>query len=105
MSRFCVCAMLCALVLIGNCKAEDDLLRIQVENLELDALEQAVEAYLGEVDLADGVSLDAGLSEIFESGKEELGGIIRRAVKSGMLLLCVVLFMCKGTSQILFIIN
>lgn len=99
--RFGTCFLLCLLLLAGCCGAEDGL-REQADALELDELEQAAEEYLGEVDLTRGIDLDRELEAIFETGSEQLPGVVRKAAYSGVLLLVIVLFcaMADGMREV-----
>ena len=64
----------------------------QADAMELDELERAAEEYLGDVDLSRGVDLNEGLESIFDTGVQEFRGVVRKAARSGLLLLVVVLF-------------
>lgn len=101
MKRWVTCLLLSLIFLMGTCGAES-VLREQADGLNLDALEQAAEEYLGEVDLSQGIDLDQGLESIFETGSEQLYGVVRKAVRSGVLLLVVVLFcaMADGMNEV-----
>lgn len=90
--RFGTCFFLCLLLLTGCCLAEGDILQEQADAMELDELERAAEEYLGDVDLSQGVDLNEGLESIFDTGVQEFRGVVRKAARSGLLLLVVVLF-------------
>ncbi len=93
MKRRCLCLLLCLICLLLFCGAteERDIVREQANALDLGALEQEAEAYLGELDLAEGVALEENLGVLFRHGEEELPGILRKAVRSGILILLVIL--------------
>ena len=101
MMRFGTCLLLCLLVFTGCCGAEENVLREQADALKLDELERAAEEYLGEVDLTKGIDLNQGLEGLFETGAQQLHGVVRKAARSGVLLLVVVLFcsMADGMSE------
>lgn len=101
MMRFWTCLLLCLLLMTGCCGAEENILREQADALELDELERVTEEYLGEVDLAQGIDLDQGLEGLFETGSEQLHGVVKKAARSGVLLLVIVLFcsMADGISE------
>ncbi|MEG0825338.1 MAG: stage III sporulation protein AE [Oscillospiraceae bacterium] len=86
--------MLCGLVLLlflcGTCSAAE-VRDAQSDGLNLDALQNAAGEYGGTMDLADGISLDSGLQGLLDTGSGQIFGVVRKAVKSGVLLLCVVL--------------
>lgn len=58
---------------------------------DLDKLSRAAEGYGPQINLADGVDLNAGLGEILDTGTGALMGVVRKAVRSVVLLLAVVL--------------
>lgn len=101
MMRFWTCLLLCLLLMTGCCGAEENILREQADALELDELERVTEEYLGEVDLAQGIDLNQGLEGLFETGSEQLHGVVKKAARSGVLLLVIVLFcsMADGMSE------
>jgi len=69
------------------------------EAIDLEGLEDTAQNYMGETDLNTGTSLDDGLRKVMCSGSRVLGGIMRKAVRSGALLLVVVLLcaVAEGT--------
>lgn len=70
--------------------AEVDVAGAQSDALELDKLEDAAQDYIGgDIDLSTG--LDQGLQILLDTGAQEFSGILRQAVRSGVLLLAVVL--------------
>ncbi len=96
-----MCLLLCLFLLVLPCHAAtQDMVREQADALELDELERQAEEYLGEVDLAQGIDLDEGLINLFTRGEEEVPGILRKAARSGGLLLIVVL-LCSLTEGLL----
>ena len=71
---------------------------IQEESIDLDGLERAAAEQGGTAEY--GASLDEGLAELIDTGTRELSGVIRRAVRSGVLILLIVLFCgLAGTVQ------
>lgn len=71
--------------------AASDVLAAQSQALELDELERAAEEYMPDADLEAGISLDEGIQTILDTGSGEIAGVVRKAVRSGVLLLTVVL--------------
>lgn len=61
------------------------------EALDLKGLEDAAQGYMDGVDLDTDISLDNGLKSILDSGSDAMGGVARKAIRSGVLLLVVVL--------------
>lgn len=69
----------------------DEMLKIQADALNLDGLKEAAEEYGPDIDWTQIPDLDNGLSELLETGTESLNGVVKKAVKSGVLLLVIVL--------------
>lgn len=92
MSRRWLCLLGVLGLLVLPCLGAELDLESQADALKLDELERAAEEYLGEIDLADGVDLDQGLGALFEDGARQAPGILRKAARSGAILLAVVLF-------------
>lgn len=63
---------------------------VQGEDFGLDGLERAAAEQGGTAEY--GAALDDGLAELVDTGTRELGGILRRAVRSGVLILVILLF-------------
>lgn len=70
----------------------DGVLSAQSEALDLDKLQDAGAEYLPDVDLEQGIQLDEGIQSILDAGSRQLFGVLRKALRSGALLLAVVLF-------------
>lgn len=71
--------------------AQPDVTAQQSKALGLGKLEQAAEGYGPQGDLSMGVDLDQGLGEILDTGSSAVMGVVRKAVRSGVLLLAIVL--------------
>ena len=93
--RRIILAFLAALLLLPGAAPASasggDVLSAQSEALELDGLEDAAGDWLPGMELEAGLSLDEGLRSIVDTGSGELFGGVRKAVRSGVLLLAVVL--------------
>lgn len=76
----------------------DKLISRQEEVLELDELERAAKNAGATAEY--GVSLDDGLTGLLETGAEALGGIVRTALKSGVVLMVIVLLCGFGETVI-----
>lgn len=63
----------------------------QAEALDLDGLRRAAEGELSGLEIGSGLDLDQGIEQIFDKGRDELPGALRRAVRSAVVLLTVVL--------------
>ena len=63
---------------------------MQEDALDIEGLEREAAAQGGTAEY--GTSLDEGLAELIDTGTRELSSIIRRAVRSGVLILLIVLF-------------
>lgn len=77
------------LLLIGGASAAD-VVEEQSQALGLDKLEQAAGEYSPPGEVAD-IDLNDGLKNLLDTGSGEIMGVIRKAVRSGVLLLVVVL--------------
>ena len=75
--------------------AESDVLVRQGEALELDKLTEAAGEY-APGDAGAQVDLNEGLQSILDTGSGALWGVVRKAVRSGILLLTVVLLCALG---------
>ena len=71
--------------------ADTDVTARQGEALGLDKLTQAAEGYGPQGDLAAGIDLDQGLQNILDTGSGAVIGVARKAVRSAVLLLVIVL--------------
>ena len=85
-----VLLVLAALTLPCMAVEQADIQEAQSEALELDELEEAAQPYLDGVTM-ENADLDEGLRSILNTGSEQLGGVMRKALHSGMLLLVIVL--------------
>ena len=79
-------------VLTGTAWASQGVLDTQSAALDLEGLENAGEEWMPDADLSAGLDLDDSIDQILDTGSAELGGVIRKALRSGALLLAVVLF-------------
>ena len=70
--------------------APGDVQAMQEDELDLDRLEREAAARGGTAEY--GMSLDEGLADLIDTGTRELSGIVRRAARSGVLILLIVLF-------------
>ena len=96
MKAYRTCAVALALLALLCCGAraaetEDTVLTAQSEALDLHGLEQAAEEYGGGQAITPDTSLDDGLQAILDTGSDQVFGVVRKAVRSGVLLLAVVL--------------
>ncbi len=85
--------LLLAVLLAGAAGAADvkNVMTKQSEALDTQALERAAEDYTGGQALTPEISLDKGLQNILETGSTQVFGILRKAVRSGIILLVIVL--------------
>lgn len=82
-------ALLLILALAAPASAAD-VTAAQAEALDTEALEEMTEGYL-DLDLTGDIDLNAGLSSLFDQGQAQFGGILRKAVRSGVLLVVIIL--------------
>ena len=81
--------------------AAGDVLEQQSDALGLDELSDAAGEYAPEGAVGE-VDLNQGLSDLLDTGSAELSGVVRKAVRSGVLLLAVVLLcaLAQGTCEV-----
>lgn len=80
------------MVMPARALSVEEVLTAQEETLDVDGLERAGQDSGGTVEY--GVGLDDGLEQLLDTGSQEVRGIVRRAVRSGVLLL-VILLLCS----------
>lgn len=97
--RKIVVFFLCALFLAMPAFATGEVAQEQANALGLDELAGAAEGYAPEGDLVSGVDLDAGLQDILDTGTGAMMGVVRKAVRSGVLLLTIVLLCALANSS------
>ena len=89
---FAFLAVLTLLSGMGTASAGgEEVLSAQSEALDLEGLEAAAEEWLPGVELEAGMGLDQGLRAVLDTGSGQIFGVVRKAVRSGVLLLTVVL--------------
>ena len=94
MNRFvclCVALFLAMLLTVPASAARQDIMDRQEEALDVEGLERTARENGSPVSY--GVGLDKGLSELWNSSRRELGGIVRRGIRSGVVLL-LILMLC-----------
>ena len=85
--------LLCVMAVLAGtaCAAESDIPAAQSEALDLDGIQAAGEEWVPGVDLEEGMDLEDGIQAILDTGSGQVSGILRKALRSGVLLLAVVL--------------
>ena len=86
-----------ALVLPAQAADQEEILSSQEEALDVDELERAAGESGGEIDY--GTGLEEGLEQILDTGSQEIGGVVRRAVRSGVLIL-LILLLCGAADSL-----
>lgn len=86
---FCL-TLLFSLLPAARAADTEEVLEQQAAALELDELQDAASSELSGLDLSEGVYLNEGLTKILDTGSGAVPGILRKAVRSGVLLLAVV---------------
>ncbi len=78
-----------------------DVRHAQSQALALERLEDAAGGYFQEIDWEEGIDLDDGVRYILDTGSGQLMGVVHKALRSGVLLLVVVLFcgVAEGAGQ------
>lgn len=74
------------------CAAQtDEVLQAQADALDLDALRRAAQDHAPDMDWTENPDLDQGLAELLATGTDSVRGVLRKAIRSGVLLLVIVL--------------
>lgn len=94
-------AWLVLLCCLCPARASGEVFSAQSEALDLEGLVDAAEGVLPDLDLTEGVDLDQGIQYILDTGSGQMVGIVRKALRSGVLLLVVVLLcgLAEGACQ------
>lgn len=91
--RFCVLIIALLIFMAGQAMAVDseEIIQSQADALDLDGLRQAAEGYAPDIDWTQTPDLDSGLGDVLETGTESLRGVVKKAMRSGLLLLTIVM--------------
>lgn len=84
--------LLCGLALLACPAHGADVLERQADALDTQQLEDMTDGYLGSVELTPDINFGEGLKALLDQGLQSLGTIMSQAVRSGGMLLLVVLF-------------
>lgn len=86
-------AILCAAVLTGKTFAleQDEVVQSQAQAIGIDEIEQMAEEYAPEIEWSGATDLDSELESILETGTASLNGVLKKSIRSGVLVLAVVL--------------
>ena len=90
-------------LLTGTAWAADmDIPAAQSEALDLDGLQAAGEEWAPGMELNEGLDLEEGIQSILDTGSGQVAGVVRKALRSGVLLLSVVLLcgLAEGTCAV-----
>ncbi len=92
--RFCIFAVVLTCFTMGQANAIEitEILNAQTDALELDELYQSVKGFVPEIDLSASLDLNKELKGILEIGRGAFDGVLKGALRSGILLLIIVLF-------------
>ena len=95
--RYVICLVLgLALASVPVSASGTDIMEEQKQSLELDELEQAAQEELDGMDITLDGDWQDDLSQLLDTGTQELGGVVKKAVRSCVLLLIIVLFCTLG---------
>ena len=91
--RISLLVFVLAFLLCGRAIAvdTDEILLSQADALDLDSLQQAAEDYAPDMNWTQAPDLDEGLAAILETGTNSLRGVVQKALRSGLLLLTIVM--------------
>lgn len=95
--KYAICLALCLiLAAVPASAAGTDVLDEQRQSLEVDELERAAQEELDGMDLTLDGDWQDNLAQLLDTGTEELGGVVKKAVRSCVLLLIIVLLCTLG---------
>lgn len=99
--RACCLTLALFLVLAPAARGAGDGLQAQWDALPRQELEESAGEYAPQMELDDAISLNDGLQDLLDTGTGQVFGIVRTALKSGVLLLAVVLFcsLAEGAAE------
>ncbi len=99
--RFCLLAFALLLLLTGQALAveTDEILQSQADALDLSGLQRSAEEYAPDMDWTQVPDLDSGLADLLETGTASLHGVVKKALRSGLLLLAIVLLSSLAESS------
>ena len=80
------------LILSPSARGAQEAVSAQSDLQALEDLKRAAGEYGADFPLDESISLDQGLSQLLQTGTDQIYGILRTALKSGVLLLVIVLF-------------
>lgn len=88
-------------MLVG-CACATDIIESQWEALDTEGLEESAQEYMGDIVLDPTIDLDEGLMSILDTGSGQVVGILRKGLRSGVLLLVVVMLcgLVEGTTAL-----
>lgn len=75
----------------ASAMSNEEIIDAQAEALGLEDLRRAAQEYAPDIKWTQVPNLDEGLKNLLENGSESFGGIVKQALRSGILLLSVVL--------------
>lgn len=97
MKKILLIVCCCALVMgTASAAGTEDALEAQRETLELDKLDRAAQEYLDGTGLSLDQDWEENLDALIETGTAQLFSVVRRAVRSGVLLLVIALLCAIG---------
>lgn len=83
----------------------EEIVESQAEAVDVEILERIAGEYAPDIDWGQGIDLDQGLANLLETGTQSLNGIVKNALRSGVIILVIVMFssvasgMAPGTDK------
>ena len=92
--RICLLVVAITIAVSGQAAAlsEEEIIDSQAQALGLEELQKAAQEYAPDIEWGQAPDINKGFRGLFEIGAESRGGIVKQALKSGILLLAIVLF-------------
>ncbi len=96
MRRFVVGLFLCLTLINGQAKAvsTEDIIQMQADAIGIEALEKVANEYAPGIAWNITPDIDLAIEEILETGTDSLHGVIKKSIRSGVLLLTIILLTC-----------
>lgn len=78
----------------------EDIVESQADAVDVELLEDIAGEYAPDVDWSQGVDLDQGLANILETGTQSIKGVVKKALRSGVIILLIVMFSSVASGMV-----
>lgn len=70
----------------------EEIIESQADAVDVEMLERIASEYAPDFNWSSGADLDQGLAELLETGTQSINGIVKKALRSGVIILVIVMF-------------